>query len=104
ASPNATLKRRKYAASAPRMAKHTTGRSQKQSQTNSRAHISDGAQKVLRGRTAFVKSILPCEAFPLMQERCGCASLDLILRGIAGDVRCPFSGPEDCPLQKTPSS
>lgn len=47
--------------------------------------------------------VLPCEAFPLLLSTCGCASVDLILRGLAGEKVCPFDSPWECPHRQTPT-
>ena len=86
------------------MANHNRRASKRQPRTQPPINSLHPATKAAHELIDSFQRILPCEAMPIVQSACGCSSVDKILRGLNGEVDCPFEGIVDCPLKRTPTS
>lgn len=85
------------------MANHNTHNSKKQTKAEHTRADAIRARRAAHELIESVQRLLPCEAMPIVASACGCSSVDKILRGMKGEIECPWEGLVECPLKRTPT-
>jgi hypothetical protein len=85
------------------MANHNKRKPKRQSRIVVSHHDATQAQRAALELVNHFQAILPCQRSPLFASACGCASVDQLLKGLAGEHACPFDTPWDCPFKRTPT-